>query len=109
MVLSSSSAAAASASHVELPRSESEAKTTALDDALSSILLSLVSIPGYLLSVAYIEQVGRKNIQMMGFMVMGCLYFTCAYGYDYLLGAHASDYGGKYWFLLIYSLTFLFR
>ena len=105
MVLSSSTTSAM------LPENErnSPIATTALDDAFSSILLSLVSIPGYLLSVAYIEDVGRKNIQFFGFLIMGILYFTCAYGYDYLLGEHAAEYYGKYWFLLIYSLTFLFR
>lgn len=95
-----------------------------MTDALVSMAISLVALPGYLLSVYYIEIVGRKNIQLTGFAVMGTLFFLCGYGYDWLLGnnsnttSYTSSVGGgggeaggygKYLFLLIYSLTFLFR
>jgi MFS family permease len=82
--------------------------TTAKEDAINSIMLSSVAIPGYLLSVMFIEKVGRKNIQMMGFTVMAVLFCICGFAYDFLLGAESGS-GGKYVFLLIYSLTFLFR
>jgi hypothetical protein len=82
--------------------------TTAQQDAINSMLLSCISIPGYLLSVFFIEQVGRKNIQMLGFTVMSLLFCACGMGYDFLLGSE-STMTGKYLFLLIYSLTFLFR
>lgn len=83
-------------------------KTTATQDAINSMLLSCIAIPGYLLSVFFIERVDRKNIQMMGFIVMSILFYLCGFCYDYLLG-ESSGFTGKYLFLLIYSFTFLFR
>lgn len=83
-------------------------KTSAKQDAINSMIISCIAIPGYILSVFYIERVGRKNIQMFGFIVISSLFFICGWAYDELLGGNGGDYG-KYLFLLIYSLTFLFR
>jgi hypothetical protein len=82
--------------------------TSPRQDAINSMILSCISIPGYLLSVFFIERVGRKSIQMMGFTVMCGLFLICGLAYDSLLGEN-SGMAGKYLFLLIYSLTFLFR
>eukprot|EP00981_Chlorochromonas_danica_P004817 scaffold967_cov173-Ochromonas_danica.AAC.28 len=81
--------------------------TTAMQDAINSVIISLIGIPGYLLSVFFIDTVGRKNLQILGFCMMACLFFTCGIAFDYLLGENATT-SGKYLFMLIYSLTFLF-
>jgi len=82
-------------------------ESTALIDAYNTGLLGLIAIPGYYLSVLYIDTVGRKNLQMMGFSMMAILFTTCSLSFNFLL---ASEGGAmrKYLFLLIYALTFLF-
>lgn len=82
--------------------------STAIQDATNSIIISLISIPGYLLSVLYIDRVGRKNLQLLGFGAMGLLFLTCAVGFDAMLGEESS-WMGRWGFMVIYSLTFLFR
>jgi PHS family inorganic phosphate transporter-like MFS transporter len=55
--------------------------------------------------------VGRKNIQLMGFLVMGTLFCVCGYGHEWFLGSGGADSDTDYrqWlFLFLYSLTFLF-
>ena len=81
---------------------------TALENAYYSGILCLISLPGYYLSILYIEKIGRKNLQMFGFFCMAIMFFLCALSYDWLM----QPTGGimrKYIFLLIYALTFLFR
>lgn len=84
-------------------------KTSAQEDAFHSILLSLIALPGYILAVLYLEKVGRKRLQMAGFFIMAMLFMICAVGYDFMLGDDSTGMTGKYAFLLIYALTFLFR
>ena len=81
---------------------------TALQDAYYTGVLSIIALPGYWLSVMYIDVVGRKNLQMMGFTCMAGLFFICAIAYEWLMDPTGSMYR-KYLFLLIYALTFLFR
>eukprot|EP01038_Epipyxis_sp_PR26KG_P005966 gene5966-8220_t len=82
--------------------------TTALQDAINSAILCLIGIPGYWLSVLYIDKVGRKNIQMLGFLVMATLFFILTFAYDWLLNDSNPNSHKKYLFLAIYALTFLF-
>lgn len=81
--------------------------STPWEDAAHSAVLGIIAIPGYVLSVLFIDRVGRKNIQLMGFTVMGILYFICGFCYSWLLDPEGETYR-KYLFMLIYSLTFLF-
>ena len=83
-------------------------KTTAKEDAINSMFLCLMAIPGYWLSVFYMERVGRKNIQFNGFIIMALLFGTCALFRDWFLDPDGPPYR-KWFFLLLYSLTFLFR
>ena len=66
------------------------------------------AVPGYLLSVYFLESVGRKNVQMMGFCAMGVLYLICGLFRDWFL-MEGGSLVRKLMFLVIYSLTFLFR
>ena len=83
-------------------------KTTSREDAINSMFLCLMAIPGYWLSVFYMERVGRKNIQFNGFIIMALLFGTCALFRDWFLDPEGPPYR-KWFFLLLYSLTFLFR
>ena len=66
------------------------------------------AVPGYWLSVQYLERVGRKNVQMMGFIMMGVLFLICGMFRDWFL-AEGAPFSRKVLFLVLYSLTFLFR
>ena len=81
--------------------------TTAIQDAWNSAFICLVAVPGYLLSVLYLEKVGRKNVQMMGFVAMGLLFLLCGLFRDWFL-AEGAPFQRKVLFLVLYSLTFLF-
>lgn len=83
-------------------------RNTALQDAYYTGVLSIIALPGYWLSVLYIDVAGRKNLQMLGFSCMAGLFFICAIAYEWLMDPGGSMYR-KYLFLLIYALTFLFR
>lgn len=83
-------------------------RNTALQDAYYSGILSLIALPGYWLSVLYIDTVGRKNLQMIGFGCMAGLFFICSLCYEWLMEPTGGMYR-KYLFLVIYALTFLFR
>lgn len=79
-----------------------------MDDAWNSALLCLIGVPGYYLSVLYLEKVGRKAVQFNGFIAMAMLFFICGLGHDYFLSEEGLAKGRQYYFLVIYSLTFLF-
>lgn len=66
------------------------------------------AVPGYWLSVQYLERVGRKNVQMMGFCMMGILFLICGIFRDWFL-QEGAPFSRKILFLVLYSLTFLFR
>ena len=83
-------------------------KTTAVDDAWNSALLCCIGVPGYWLSILYLEKFGRKNVQINGFIMMGILFFICGIGHDWFLSVEGIASGRQWIFLLIYSLTFLF-
>eukprot|EP00597_Dinobryon_sp_UTEXLB2267_P011489 CAMPEP_0170128160 /NCGR_PEP_ID=MMETSP0020_2-20130122/20984_1 /TAXON_ID=98059 /ORGANISM="Dinobryon sp., Strain UTEXLB2267" /LENGTH=252 /DNA_ID=CAMNT_0010361985 /DNA_START=330 /DNA_END=1085 /DNA_ORIENTATION=+ len=42
-------------------------------------------IPGYWLSIVFIDRVGRKNLQLMGFSAMAVLFAVCSVYYDWML------------------------
>lgn len=81
---------------------------TALQDAYCAGILTLIGLPGYYLSVLYIETVGRKQLQMLGFTMMALLFAICSVFYTWLMDPEGGTVR-KYLFLLIYALTFLFR
>lgn len=88
-------------------------RTTASDDAWNSAFICAIGLPGYGLSFLFIDNVGRKNIQLIGFLTMGILFCICGYGHDWFLESSNLEGStvttGRQWlFLFLYSLTFLF-
>mmetsp|Transcript_30152 Transcript_30152/g.53029 ORF Transcript_30152/g.53029 Transcript_30152/m.53029 type:complete len:542 (-) Transcript_30152:401-2026(-) len=71
------------------------------DEAQSALIIAAIGYPGYLFSIAFIESVGRKPIQLMGFAMLAVLFSVIAGAFDSLKGAAAP-------FFIIYGLTFFF-
>jgi len=62
-----------------------------------------MAIPGYLLSICFIERIGRYSLQLWGFLAMSANFFLLAYVDSALKGASQG------WVLiLLFGLTFLF-
>ncbi|KAK4278591.1 hypothetical protein QN277_016420 [Acacia crassicarpa] len=72
--------------------------------ARSQTLIALFStVPGYLVTVALIDRIGRFRIQIIGFSFMTIFMFALAIPYHYwTLNGH------QIWFVVMYSLTFFF-
>ena len=72
-----------------------------LDHTLLSACLFLVfAVPGYILAAKYVDRIGRKNLQILGFLVMGICYTLIAIipGIDQRIVL----------FILIFGLSFFF-
>mmetsp|Transcript_1211 Transcript_1211/g.2337 ORF Transcript_1211/g.2337 Transcript_1211/m.2337 type:complete len:549 (-) Transcript_1211:92-1738(-) len=71
------------------------------DEAYTTIFLAAIGYPGYLLSIWLIDAVGRKQLQIVGFLVLAIL-FSCIGGlYDKLTKDKVS-------FFAVYGLMFFF-
>lgn len=46
---------------------------------LSALIFTCFAVPGYLFSAKYVDKIGRKTLQMMGFFVMGVCYLLLAF------------------------------
>lgn len=66
---------------------------------LSVFIFLFFAVPGYFLSARYIDKIGRKPIQYMGFFVMAVMYFIIA------LPGVTDDVP---LFILVYGLSYLF-
>ncbi|KAJ6306155.1 hypothetical protein OIU78_021476 [Salix suchowensis] len=60
------------------------------------------TIPGYWFTVYFIDRIGRRKIQMMGFLCMSIVYFAIGIPYHYW-GTNENK-----GFLVLYGLTFFF-
>ncbi|KAI9117839.1 hypothetical protein K1719_011254 [Acacia pycnantha] len=72
--------------------------------ARAQTLIALFStVPGYWVTVALIDRIGRFSIQIIGFSFMTIFMFALAIPYHYwTLDGH------QIWFVVMYSLTFFF-
>jgi len=75
------------------------------EEAHFAMICSCLAIPGYLLSVAFIDQLGRYNIQFWGFVAMAVNFFAVA-----SLSSNKDDLPGRLrWTMLVcFGFTFLF-
>eukprot|EP00429_Kryptoperidinium_foliaceum_P014442 CAMPEP_0176034632 /NCGR_PEP_ID=MMETSP0120_2-20121206/17121_1 /TAXON_ID=160619 /ORGANISM="Kryptoperidinium foliaceum, Strain CCMP 1326" /LENGTH=450 /DNA_ID=CAMNT_0017367975 /DNA_START=67 /DNA_END=1415 /DNA_ORIENTATION=+ len=73
------------------------------DEAVFATLCSCMAIPGYLLSVAFIDRLGRYNVQLWGFVAMAINFFAVAY----LLGLDLPP-SARWSMLMCFGFTFLF-
>ncbi|XP_050375939.1 probable inorganic phosphate transporter 1-9 [Argentina anserina] len=70
---------------------------------LQAIITICSTIPGYWFTVYFIDRIGRRKIQMMGFFVMALVYFSIGIPYKTHWAKH-TDKG----FMVLYGLTFFF-
>jgi len=68
---------------------------------LQLLILALIGLPGYYISVCFMDKIGRKNIQVQGFVAMAVLYAALAIFLDDL-----KPYPGP--LLIIYGMTYFF-
>lgn len=62
------------------------------EEALFAMYMAFMAIPGYLLSICFIDQIGRRRLQLGGFLMMALLFALVAYlnerlprSYDWLI------------------------
>lgn len=67
---------------------------------MSALLFLVFAVPGYMLAAKYVDQIGRKNLQIGGFLVMGICYTLIA-----LIPHIAQD---VVTFIIIFGLSFFF-
>ncbi|CAL9028448.1 unnamed protein product [Prunus brigantina] len=76
----------------------------AIQVALFQAILAICStIPGYWFTVYFIDRIGRRKIQMMGFLVMALVYFAIGIPYTSYWKDHINA-----GFMVLYGLTFFF-
>mmetsp|Transcript_95380 Transcript_95380/g.199547 ORF Transcript_95380/g.199547 Transcript_95380/m.199547 type:complete len:469 (+) Transcript_95380:62-1468(+) len=71
------------------------------EEALFATLCSCMAIPGYLLSIAFVDKLGRYEIQFWGFLAIAANFFLVA-------GLNLSGRGPPAIMILCFGLTFLF-
>jgi PHS family inorganic phosphate transporter-like MFS transporter len=70
-----------------------------IEVATSTLILGLLALPGYWCAVAFIDILGRKKLQMVGFLGMTLMYSLCGALLPVLTEARTV-------FFLLYGLTF---
>ncbi|KAM5573963.1 hypothetical protein ABKV19_013471 [Rosa sericea] len=70
---------------------------------LQAIVTICSTIPGYWFTVYFIDRIGRRKIQMMGFFVMALVYFSIGIPYKTHWAKHIDES-----FMVLYGLTFFF-
>lgn len=75
------------------------------EEAHFAMICSCLAIPGYLLSVAFIDTLGRWNIQFWGFLAMAVNFFAVSW----LSSNRSFVPGSMQWMMLVcFGFTFLF-
>ncbi|CAN6197849.1 unnamed protein product [Urochloa humidicola] len=67
-----------------------------------AIIAVASTIPGYFAAVFLIDRVGRRRLQMAGFLLMAVFLLALAGPYDRYWRGHATDA----WYIVLYALTF---
>ena len=74
---------------------------SASDAALNALYISLLALPGYALTAAYMDRIGRKNLQVFGFLALFVLFVVLGFALSPLSSVSAL-------LLILYGATFLF-
>ncbi|KAJ1806349.1 hypothetical protein LPJ56_005143 [Coemansia sp. RSA 2599] len=73
-------------------------------NCLGNIIINLLgSVPGYWITVFLIERLGRKKIQLLGFLMLTILYLILGFGYHQILDKSAGA------FIFLFALAQLFQ
>eukprot|EP00405_Crypthecodinium_cohnii_P013874 CAMPEP_0206445918 /NCGR_PEP_ID=MMETSP0324_2-20121206/15812_1 /ASSEMBLY_ACC=CAM_ASM_000836 /TAXON_ID=2866 /ORGANISM="Crypthecodinium cohnii, Strain Seligo" /LENGTH=511 /DNA_ID=CAMNT_0053914261 /DNA_START=159 /DNA_END=1694 /DNA_ORIENTATION=- len=66
------------------------------------LIIVLCMLPGFALSVAFLNKLGRKNLQILGYVAIAILFFILGLGYNWLKSSSPGL------FFVLYAMTFLF-
>jgi len=80
-------------------------------EKVQSILALCLTVPSYWFTVAFVDHIGRKTIQLMGFFFMIFFVLSLVISYDHWRGKVCSSgfCGGiQTGFLILYAFTFFF-
>ncbi|CAK0819374.1 unnamed protein product [Prorocentrum cordatum] len=77
------------------------------DEAVFASVCCCLAIPGYLLAVAFMDRIGRYNLQFWGFLALAANFFTARWR---IAGVYRDDLpeGARWGLLVCFGLTFLF-
>jgi MFS transporter, PHS family, inorganic phosphate transporter len=85
------------------PASRVNAFQEAFNVAKFQAIIAVAStIPGYFAAMLLIDRVGRRKLQMAGFLLMAVFLFTLAGPYDHYWRENATSA----WYIVLYALTF---
>ncbi len=73
----------------------------AINVTISSLIIAVIALPGYWLSIALVDRIGRRNIQIIGFFMMSILFVVMGILFDVLIQKPIL-------FIIMYGLTFFF-
>ena len=71
-------------------------------ESIAQLILQLISLPGYLFTIYYIDKVGLLSLQQMGFLSIAGFFLILALFTPYLQAVPVV-------FVMIYGLTFFFQ
>lgn len=71
-------------------------------EALASLILQLIALPGYLCTVLFIDQMGMMSLQQVGFVATALCFVFLAAWQGYLVQVPAV-------YIAVYGLTFFFQ
>ena len=74
--------------------------TTPLDYAKNATYVALMALPGYFLTIAFLDAAGRRRLQLWGFVLLGILFIVLGVSYERLENE-------PWLFMIMYGLTFL--
>lgn len=77
------------------------AADTPMEQSVANLWINLLAMPGYVMSIFFLDQVGRKRLQMLGFLVVAMLFGAMSMFHS-KLAANVPLYVG------MYALTFFF-
>ena len=101
LILANSSSAATAAAAATTTTSASVGGGGLMEEAVATMLLAVVALPGYWVSVVYLDKLGCRLVQQLGFGMLAVLFTTIGLFYPALQQLPSL-------FFLLYSLTFFF-
>eukprot|EP01132_Coremiostelium_polycephalum_P010755 gene10755-13163_t len=72
-----------------------------MNATITSIYLALLGLPGYFAGIFLIDRLGRKTLQMIGFLLLGITYIVLGLAFSHIVKI-------KWLFIIVYGLTFFF-
>ena len=66
-----------------------------------NVVISFIALPGYWTATFFIDKIGRKPLQLIGFCMMALMYITIGIGYKWL-----TEYAWA--FIILYGLSYFF-